>query len=139
MNNKEQNELLKPSPGQIIYRNRKWAENLEQNPRRAFGQMVGNGGGKCCLMVAEDTARELGLNVEVSNSNDLLPAFQISSFFGWPDDLILSTTSIKRQAFNLNDSLRIPHKIIAECVRNTFCRKHERWTNEAKKVFAEKE
>jgi len=52
---------MKPTPQQIRERNEAWAKALEQNPKKCVGQMRDGQGGRCCLAVAQDVARELGM------------------------------------------------------------------------------
>jgi hypothetical protein len=129
-------ELLNPTPSQIKYRNRKWAEALINNKRKARETMYYNGG-RCCLAVAQDVAHELGL-VNYRGSDENFPHKNVSRFFGWGEFM----PSLQYKDYNgkiyyapadaLNDGRRnesmnikiydkgISHKQIAECVLNTF-------------------
>lgn len=122
---------MKPTPAQIKYRNRKWAEALEKNENKATDQMRDNDGGRCCLQVAEDVAIAMGLDVPRSKSYASSPSYKVKRFFGWEATnpaLIIESREVPdgiASASSLNDgsfTREFSHKEIAECVLNTFCR-----------------
>lgn len=70
------------SPEMIAKRNEEWAKDLDLNgDKKAKGHMR-IGECRCCLAVAEDTARRLGAVFE-SNPNNVLPSHHLPNFFGW--------------------------------------------------------
>lgn len=154
--------FLNPTPAQIKYRNRLWAEELIKNRRKAIGLMTDEHGGRCCLKVAEDLffkiakEKKYDLTMVSYNSSPTMPGNYVSSFFGWDSSnrKIFKDPSIfknrdahsihlkqysasqpillidgrnsrykKRKyalASKLNDSCKMSHKKIAECVLNTL-------------------
>ncbi len=133
---KKQKDIFNPTPAQVKYRNRKWAEALMTSVK-AKNSLVGkNGESRCCLGVACDVANEMFPSSikSASEFNDEakgVPDEKVKNFFGWksnipklkiPNDLI--------SAVELNDSgivsddktIDVTHKQISECVLNTFVR-----------------
>jgi hypothetical protein len=134
-------DLLNPTPAQVKYRNRLWADALLQNKRKARGLMY-NDGGRCCLAVAQDVAVSCGVNLD-KKSDDSFPHFHVQKFFGWASvnpflKVVMNGKDKVMAASTLNDGLLdetdkdvvvrndklnakgLSHKQIAECVLNTF-------------------
>lgn len=132
-------DLLNPTPAQVKYRNRLWAEALLKNKRKARQEMYDGKGGRCCLAVAQDVAISCG--VEVDGVYDGLPADDVCKFFGWgfnnPSLTAVVNGEIKSNAASaLNDGpptigttlikdkkiveKGLSHKQISELVMNTF-------------------
>lgn len=140
------NDLLNPTPSQIKSRNRKWAEALLLNKRKARNRMKDGDGGRCCLDVAQDLAMSCGIKIDKAERSDYLPTDSVRRFFGWPSDnpyLILPNKE-KAGASEINDgkvalakftenkqfqATGLPHSKIAECVLNTFVHPtKQKWT-----------
>lgn len=133
--------LLNPTPAQVKYRARLWAEALLKNKHKAKGHMK-VGEGRCCLQVAQDVAIACGVNVGVADKYSPVPS--VSYFFGWgtTDPEISLPGDISRPAANVNDGIistitenkkflkeGLPHKLIAECVMNTYVHPSKKtWT-----------
>lgn len=132
--------LLSPTPAQARFRNRKWAEALLKNKRKARSIMYGCKGERCCLAVAQDVAHELGLE-DYKGYSDGLPHPNVGRFFGWKNNqpelnILAGDEKWNRvSAVALNDGvedfatknkkfqkLGLSHSQIAECVLNTFVR-----------------
>ena len=130
-------DLLNPTPAQIKYRNRKWAEALVANKKKKRNTMYGNGG-RCCLAVAQDVACELGIG-NYRGCDEFHPHSNIGLFFGWEGQLPGLDVSVKDKqwrkidAVSLNDGISLSnnkkhqesglsHAQIAECVLNTYVR-----------------
>lgn len=140
------NDLLNPTPAQIKSRNRKWAEALLLNKRKARNMMKDCEGGRCCLDVAQEVAISCGLVVDKAERSAYLPTDSVRSFFGWGNEnppLILpngkevgaseindgKATFTKFTQNNQFKETGLPHKKIAECVLNTFVHpKKQKWT-----------
>lgn len=134
----KKNDLLNPTPAQIKYRNRKWAEALLANKKKLRSQMYSDGR-RCCLAVAQDVACELGL-VNYRGHDEHEPHCDVGSFFGWDratnPSLDVATKDKqwrKIDAVSLNDGISLSnnkkhqwhglsHAQIAECVLNTYVR-----------------
>jgi hypothetical protein len=127
--------LLNPTPAQIKHRNRLWAFELLKNKRKARDRMYDDGGGRCCLAVAQDLCVKMG--VELSDEPEsALPDKNVAAFFGWSDknpflNTIRNGEKDRETASMLNDGIfystnkkqkksGLSHKQIAECVMNTF-------------------
>lgn len=134
--------LLNPTPAQIKYRNRLWADALMKNKRKANGWMCDSKGGRCCLKVAEDVAIACG--VKVDRFDSYTPHDNVSDFFGWKENnphLELPNGETE-EAAGINDGVMskhttnknilkhgVTHKKIAECVMNTFVHpSKKKWT-----------
>lgn len=101
-------------------------------------------GGHCCLNVAQECGINLGSKSQKASIKDIIPTTQTKRFFGWDESnalLVVPNGHNKIQAALLNDGsslghLPTPHKIIAECVMNTFVHpKKQRWSKRALKFF----
>ena len=121
--------LKKPTEAQIKYRNRLWAKALLENKKKARKRMCNLAGGACCLMVAERVARENGLSVRKSTVTTKTPKGSVAAFFGWEgvNPLLAIPSKSMERASSVNDYLYynkkhngLPHRLIAECVLNTF-------------------
>jgi hypothetical protein len=128
--------LLKPTPRQIQYRNRKWAEALLTSEKATGRLTVGNG--RCCLGVACDVAHKLSkgkLDEAESQGRIYMPHEDIASFFGWNSgdssgSCILNFNGEEQHAAFLNDGYHnhgktivpLEHKQISELVINTYVR-----------------
>jgi hypothetical protein len=131
--------LLDPTPAQIKHRNRRWAEALLKNKRKARGEMYSNKGGRCCLAVAQDVAISCG--VKIVGVSDDLPDDDVCAFFGWDDNnpflnAVVNGETKRNVASALNDGTPsigctlindkkikdkgLSHKQISELVMNTF-------------------
>jgi len=133
----KKNGLLNPTPAQIKYRNRKWAEALLANKKKKRCKMYSNGG-RCCLAVAQDVACQLGLD-DYRGYNEHVPHKNVGFFFGWGSHIPYLNVSVKDKqwlkikAVSLNDGISLSnnkkhqdsglsHAQIAECVLNTYVR-----------------
>ena len=128
--------LLNPTPSQIKYRNRLWADALLKNKKKATHCMRDGKGGSCCLAVASTVAKNAGVNIpkdpEDSGYYDYenFPHDNVVQFFGWDieDPLLIKPDGERECASILNDDNKysingsngMSHKKIAECVMNTF-------------------
>ena len=115
--------LYNPTPAQIKYRNRLWAEALKKNRKKAKNAMYRNGG-RCCLAVAQNVAIEHGVDVDKRKCGDV-PHEEVARFFGWGSvtPYLLTPTGAIRTASDINDGYNgeeLSHAKIAECVLNTF-------------------
>lgn len=121
--------LLNPTPAQIKYRNRLWANALRENKKKAKRQMRDGEGGRCCLAVASDVAHSHGVK-GLENVN--FPHENVGRFFGWGfKNPTLKTKKSTYSASVLNDGntdIELSHQEIAECVENTFVHpKNPKW------------
>lgn len=129
--------LLNPTPAQVVYRNRLWAQALLANHDKK-GKNIGSmykDGQRCCLAVAQDVAYKCGLpNYKGFDCHH--PHEDVSRFFGWLKtapmlDVQRQNKTIKAEcAIDLNDGFisenkkyreqGLSHRQIAECVMNTY-------------------
>lgn len=134
---KNKNSIFNPTPAQVKYRNRKWAEALMKS-RKGTNQLV-DGRKRCCLGVACDVAYKMFPDlIDNAISQDKrgfgVPDGKVNDFFGWVDKVPeLKVNHIKSiGAVTLNDDgvysdekgvdIPVTHKQISECVLNTFVR-----------------
>lgn len=110
-----------PTPRQIKERNQAWADALRLNPKKATGFMRDKEGGRCCLAVAVDVAKDFGFPAFTETS--FFPSAGVYQFFGWdsPDPLLGFNN-----ASHLNDGNKftkeLSHKEIANLVEKEFCK-----------------
>lgn len=128
---KNKTNLLNPTPSQVKYRNRKWAEALQSSKK--CRDLLYLGEKRCCLGVACDVAHSMYpkmLEDALNQDDNLVPSRKVAEFYGWPDhnpDLGCNMLS-PICAAELNDGETSKglkpksHKQIAECVLNTFVR-----------------
>jgi hypothetical protein len=127
--------LLNPTAAQVKHRARLWVDALRNNKKKATGIMYKEGGGRCCLAVAQDVAKECG--VKVGFEGDSFPTENVKKFFGWtsttPELVVFNKKNGEisvESSIDLNDGVEssnnkfqqkgLSHKQIAECVENTF-------------------
>ena len=109
-----------------IQRNREFLKDLRKNRKKARGQLRDEDGGRCCLGVACDTAKRLGLDLKV-NDWDGVPPDEVGMFFGWPDvnPTLKVPGTTPRPAAMINDANgtdfpKTSHKRIADLFELTF-------------------
>lgn len=96
-----------------------WADALENNKRKATGQMRARNGARCCLCVAEDLA---GHRAQVEE--DKFPLPKTSEYYGWlwkgaPDNNP-NMGAEGATCSELNDGDNLTHKQIAAIVRKEY-------------------
>ena len=109
-----------------IERNREFLKDLRKNRKKARAKLADDKGGRCCLGVACNTAKRLGLHVEEEDGNGVPPP-GVAKFFGWDDvnPLLKIPIHEPHSAAVINDSNGniIPifsHKQIANLFEATF-------------------
>lgn len=129
--------LLNPTPAQVVYRNRLWAQALLANHDKEGKNKSSmyNNGRRCCLAVAQDVAHQCGLpNYKGFHSS--YPHRDVARFFGWLKTAPMLNVQRKdktikaESAIDLNDGVisankkyhlhGLSHRQIAECVMNTY-------------------
>jgi len=136
-------DLTKPTPRQIVDRNRALANELIANKRKGIMTMRNSHGGRCCLQVAEDYAISCGLKIKRSDKTACEPETAVGNFFGWdvPNPQLITPNGKTYLASSLNDGVDnewknkhlenkgLPHKHVAECFLNTYVTpKRPKWS-----------
>ena len=66
-----------------IENNRAFVKALRENKKKAKGVLYGSDGGRCCLGVAFDVAKERGFVNPDTYSPSFCPPKTMASFYGW--------------------------------------------------------
>jgi hypothetical protein len=108
-----------------IERNREFLKDLRKNRKKAKGALHKDGG-HCCLGVACNTAKRLGL--EFDDTGCCVAPPDVRKFYGWKDENpdLKTPWGEDRSAAALNDGFEklgikpMSHKRIADCFEATF-------------------
>lgn len=103
-------------------RNEAFVKALKENPRKATMVMRDESGGRCCLCVARDVAKEGGC-VLPENEPQFGPEKEVGEWFGWNSpELLINGVGIGQH----NDGFCadvLTHKEIAELIEKEYLNK----------------
>ena len=124
---------LKPTKEEVIQRNKKFAEALRVNEKKAISKMEDSEGGRCCLCVAQHTAAELCEYIDKDDHEGYCCNLEVTKFFGWNVTMVKDFDGSYNELYHLNDGVNstnskfnykegvgLTHKQISEIIENTY-------------------